>query len=47
MLLIALSKSGEIFRDMAEGNDFWQEASRRHEEAAEYWRRQYEELTGT
>jgi hypothetical protein len=47
MLLGALAKTGVIFSDMAAGNDFWQETSRKHEEAAEYWRRQYEELTGT
>jgi len=47
MLLGELAKTGVIFSDMAAGNDFWQETSRRHEEAAEYWRRQYEELTGT
>jgi hypothetical protein len=46
MLLNALAKTGVIFSDMAEGNEFWQETSRRHEEAAEYWRRQFEELAG-
>ena len=44
MLLVALSKTGAIFRDMAEGNEFWQETSRNHEEAAAYWRQQYEAL---
>lgn len=47
MLLISLSKTGNIFRDMAEGNEFWQETARKNHEAADYWRRQYEELTGT
>lgn len=47
MLLAAFSKTGKIFSDMAQGNAFWQETSRKHEEAAEYWRRQYEQLAGT
>lgn len=47
MLLAALSKTGNIFTEMAKGNAFWQETALKHEEAAEFWRRQYEQLAGT
>ena len=44
MLLKTLSKSGDIFSEMAQGNQFWQETSRNHEAAADFWRAQYEAL---
>jgi hypothetical protein len=47
MLLKTLSKTGDIFSEMAQGNQFWQETSRNHEAAADFWRAQYEALKAT
>jgi hypothetical protein len=45
IMLTELSKTRDIFREMAIGNEFWQETSRKHEAAADYWRHKYETLT--